>query len=158
MKEHINNAIELFEQIKSDTDRKFIIVCDQYSSAIGLRFAQQINENAKAEAFINVLPETNHNVIETFYDYNNINSVFIFMDSHQNPRVSLRFDFLQELLKEQKLNILRYDFNDYSFKTIFDSIYSFDWLSLLIADARKVKSDEIPNINRLKSFLADKQA
>lgn len=153
-----NNAMELFEQIKSDTNRKFIIVCDQYSSAIGLRFAQQINENAKAEAFINVLPETNHNVIETFYDYNNINSVFIFMDSHQNPRVSLRFDFLQELLKEQKLNILRYDFNDYSFKTIFDTIYSFDWLSLLIADARKVKSDEIPNINRLKSFLADKQA
>jgi len=151
-------ALNLFNQIKNDTGRKFIIVCDQYSSAIGLRFAQQINENAKAEAFINILPETNHNVIETFYAYNHINSVFIFMDSHQNPRVSLRFDFLYELLKEQKLNILRYDFEDYSLKTIFNTIYIFDWLSLIIADVRKVKSDEIPNINRLKNFLADKQA
>lgn len=151
-------SLKLFEQIKNDTDRKFIIVCDQYSSAIGLRFAQQINENAKAEAFINVLPETNHNVIETFYNYNHINSVFVFMDSHQNPRVSLRFDFLYELLKEQSINILRYNFDDYSLKTIFNTIYIFDWLSLVVADARSVKSDEIPNINRLKSFLADKQA
>ena len=78
------------------------------------------------------------------------------MDSHQNPRVSLRFDFLNELLQEQKYNILRHDFEDYSLKTIFNTIYLFDWLSLVIADARKVKSDEIPNINRLKNFLADK--
>jgi glucose/mannose-6-phosphate isomerase len=155
---YTEKARTLFDQIKNDTGKKFIIVCDQYSSAIGLRFAQQLNENAKAEAFINVLPETNHNVIETFYDYNHINSVFIFMDSHQNPRVSLRFDFLQELLKEQKLNILRYDFEDYSLRTIFNTIYSFDWLSLVIADSRSVKSDEIPNINRLKNFLANKQA
>lgn len=155
---YTENALKLFDQIKNDTSLKFIIVCDQYSSAIGLRFAQQINENAKAEAFINVLPETNHNVIETFYDYNHIKSVFIFMDSHQNTRVSLRFDFLQDLLKEQGLNILRYDFKNYSLKTIFNTIYLFDWLSLIIADARSVKSDEIPNINRLKSFLADKLA
>jgi len=153
-----DQSLKLFDGIKKDTNRKFIIVCDQYSSAIGLRFAQQINENAKAEAFINILPETNHNVIETFYDYNKINSVFVFMDSHQNPRVSLRFDFLKDLLKEQGLNILRYDFKDYSLKTIFNTIYLFDWLSLIVADARSVKSDEIPNINRLKKFLADRQA
>jgi len=154
---YTDQAYKLFEVIKKDITRKFIIICDQYSSAIALRFAQQINENAKAEAFINVLPETNHNVIETFYSYNKINSVFVFMDSHQNPRVSLRFDFLLDLLKEQKLHILRYGFNDYSLKTIFNTIYLFDWLSLIIADARSVKSDEIPNINRLKNFLAEKQ-
>jgi glucose/mannose-6-phosphate isomerase len=153
-----NQAYELFDHIKKDTAKKFIIICDQFSSAIGLRFAQQINENAKAEAFINILPETNHNVIETFYDYNKISSVFIFMDSHQNPRVSLRFDFLNDLLKENGLNILRYNFEDYSLKSIFKTIYLFDWLSLIVADARSVKSDEIPNINRLKNFLADKQA
>ena len=80
------------------------------------------------------------------------------MDSHQNPRVSLRFDFLSDLLKEQGLNILRYDFTNFSLNSIFNTIYIFDWLSLVIADERGVKSDEIPNINRLKSFLAGKQA
>jgi glucose/mannose-6-phosphate isomerase len=154
---HINEASLMFESIGKETRHKFIIICDQYSSAIGLRFAQQVNENAKAEAFINILPETNHNVIETFYDYNHLNSVFIFMDSHQNQRVSLRFDFLYELMKEQKLNLFRYDFADYSLKTIFNTIYYFDWLSLLIADVRQVKSDEIPNINRLKNFLSKKR-
>jgi glucose/mannose-6-phosphate isomerase len=155
---YIENAGSFFENIKTDVGKKFIVVCDQYSSAIGLRFAQQINENAKAEAFINILPETNHNVIETFYDFNNLSSVYVFMNSHQNPRVSLRFDFLGELLKEQNLNVLQYDFNDYSLKSIFNTIYIFDWLSLIVADARSVKSDEIPNINKLKSFLSGKQA
>ena len=87
-----DEMMEAFEAIKSKLAHKFIIVTDAYFEATGIRFAQQIQENAKHEAFTHVLPEANHNVIESYYG--NISSLFIFIDSGKNERVSARFEFL----------------------------------------------------------------
>jgi hypothetical protein len=46
--------------------------------SIGIRFAQQVQENAKHECFQHVLPEMNHNVIESYYG--TLDTVFFTID------------------------------------------------------------------------------
>lgn len=151
---YLSKAKSLFESINKEINKKFVIITDSHTYPVGLRFAQQINENAKSEAFVLELPEVNHNVIESYYS--DLNSTFIFLNSQQNDRVNLRFEFLANLMKSLKQNVKEIKLSGFSLKEIFDTIYTLDWLSLMVSDAGKVKSDEIPNINDLKKFLKDK--
>ncbi len=43
--------------------------------------------------------------------------------------------------------------DDASYKSIYELIYMLDWLSIYIADFRKVDSLNVPNIMSLKEFL-----
>ena len=151
---YLGRAQELFELVKNDVDKKMIIVGDPYSLPIGLRFAQQLQENAKSEAFVHELPEANHNVIETYYG--KLDSVFLFIDSCQNVKTSNRFEFLKSLLEKNGQNVFSMNLHGFALRDIYEVIYILDWLSLLIADAKGVKSDEIENINALKVFLSSK--
>jgi hypothetical protein len=44
----------------------------------------------------------------------------------------------------------------FTMREIYNLIYTLDWLSLMIADRKGKKSDEIKNINKLKNFLSNK--
>jgi len=154
----INSFIERakngFEDLANNTSKKFVIICDPKTSPIGVRFAQQLQENAKAEAFVHEIPEANHNVIETYYG--TLDSVYLFIDSKENDKITHRFKFLKELLIENKQIISEVDFGGFSLEEVYETIYTLDWLSLIIADSKGVKSDEISNINKLKTYLKDK--
>ncbi len=150
----IARAQKGFEELNRNTDKKYVIVCDPLTHPIGVRFGQQLQENAKAEAFVHELPEANHNVIESYYG--KPDSVFLFIDSGSNQKISFRFGFLKELLTGLDVVVSQMDFGGYSIEEVYETIYVLDWLSLIIADARGVVSDQIPNINKLKNFLKDK--
>jgi glucose/mannose-6-phosphate isomerase len=96
---YINEARKLAEQITPHFPRKIIVISDYFSNPIGLRFCQQLQENTKAEAFLHELPESNHNVIESYYG--SLDSIFIFLNAHTHPRTGLRFSFLQDLLAKE---------------------------------------------------------
>ena len=151
--DYIDKSNTIFEIVKPFYRSKFIVITDMQSAPAGLRFCQQMQENAKAEAFIHELPEANHNVIETYYG--KIDSVFILLDSHVHPKTSLRFGFLENLLIENGCIVLRYDMQSHSLQSMLDTIYIFDWLSLKIADKKGVNSVDIQNINKLKKFLSE---
>lgn len=150
----IRRAEKGFDEFGKTTEKKFVIVCDPPAFPIGVRFAQQLQENAKAEAFVHEIPEANHNVIESYYG--KMDSVFLFIDTKLNEKISTRFDFLRQLLKANGETIAEIDFGGYSIEEVYETIYALDWLSLIIADNRNIKSDEIPNINNLKNFLIEK--
>ena len=133
-------------------NHKFIVVCDYYSNPVGLRFCQQLQENAKTEAFLHELPEVNHNVIESYYG--DMGSHFLFLNSHVNPRTELRFGFLEELLIKAGNKVHKMDINANELLSVLETIYVLDWASLWIADAREVNSAQITNINALKDFLS----
>lgn len=143
-----------FAELQENTSKKFIIICDNQTYPIGVRFAQQLQENAKAEAFVHELPEANHNVIESYYEKHD--SVFLFIDSNLNEKITNRFNFLKELLEKNGQIVSELDFGGYSIEEVYETIYVLDWLSLLVSEKKGVKSDEIPNINALKNFLKDK--
>lgn len=146
-----NDAAQIFEAVKSKVKGKFVVLTDGALEPVGIRFAQQIQENAKHECFQHTLPEMNHNVIESYYG--KLDSIFIFLNSQKNPRVTSRFEFLQNLLEVQNNIALELEVPDYSLRSVYETIYVLDWLSLFIADLRRVDSLNVPNIASLKEFL-----
>ncbi|MFN4083319.1 MAG: bifunctional phosphoglucose/phosphomannose isomerase [Bacteroidia bacterium] len=150
-KAYEDEAWQVFEAIKPKCKSKFVVLADGSLEAIGIRFAQQIQENAKHECFVNVLPEHNHNVIESYYGQ--LDSVFFFLNSNSNSRVSSRFEFLNSLLEVEYNTVIEIGLNQITLASIYQTIHRLDWLSLYVADYRKVDSLNVPNIASLKEFL-----
>lgn len=144
-------ATAIFESIKQKTNSKFVVLTDGPLEPIGIRFAQQVQENAKHECFQYVLPEMNHNVIETYYG--TLNSVFFLINSHQHERVSSRFDFIAGLLGVENHKVVELPMEHYSITSVYELIHTLDWVSLYVADHRGVDSLNVPNITSLKEFL-----
>ena len=83
---------QIFNFFKNTIRKKFVIVADREFAPVAVRFTQQLQENSKLEGFVNVLPEANHNAIESYTD--KLDTNFIMLYSNKNPRVAARFDFL----------------------------------------------------------------
>jgi glucose/mannose-6-phosphate isomerase len=151
----IEVAGEYFKQFKPHLDQKVAVVTDNFTYPAGVRFCQQMQENAKKEAFVHQVPEANHNVIESYYG--NVNSVFVFLNSGKIARNNFRFNFLKDLLESQGNPVIEVSVDGFQTQDMLKLIFTLDWLALLTAEARNVNSLEIPNIKALKSYLASAQ-
>ena len=145
------DATIVFNSIKSKLNKKLIALTDGLLEPVGIRFCQQIQENAKHECFQHTLPEMNHNVIESYYGQ--MESIFFFIHVNDNNRVASRFDFMNNLLEVENNKIVPILLEEFSFTFVYETIYTLDWLSILIADHRRVDSLNVPNIKSLKEFL-----
>jgi glucose/mannose-6-phosphate isomerase len=145
------NASHIFDAIKSKVKAKFVVLTDGNMESVGIRFAQQVQENAKHECFHHVLPEMNHNVIESYYGQ--LETVFFLLDSMQQERVSARFEFIGNLLSVENNKVVSILVDDFSIRSMYETIYTLDWLSIYVADHRGVDSLTVPNIASLKEFL-----
>ncbi|MCO4293104.1 SIS domain-containing protein [Solitalea sp. MAHUQ-68] len=150
--DYVIQTSELVGRFNGTVKNKYVVVTDAFFEGVATRFAQQIQENAKLEAFVHVLPEANHNVIESYY--NRLDTNFIFLNSRNNHRTNLRFAFVKELLAKYDVPMVELLVKDNSLNTLFHIIYQLDWLSLQVADKNSAVSDQIPNINALKDFLS----
>ena len=147
------DAQQVFDAIKSKVNKKLIVLTDGLLEPIGIRFCQQIQENAKHECFQHTMPEMNHNVIESYYGQ--MESVFFFIHVNDNTRVASRFDFMNNLLEVENNKIVPVLLDEFSIKLVYETIYTLDWLSIFIADFRRVDSLNVPNIMSLKEFLSE---
>lgn len=132
---------------------KFVVICDLPYEAAAIRFCQQIQENAKGESFISVLPEANHNMIESYYHAQDTN--FIMINSGQNARVNARFDFLEAHLNTLNSKIYRFAPESFGLVSLFHFIHSTDWLSIHLSNIKGENNMEVGIISRLKKFLTD---
>jgi glucose/mannose-6-phosphate isomerase len=151
--EQIQSAEKIFKFFKPVLSHKFVVLADKNYAAVGVRFSQQIQENAKLEAFVNVLPEANHNVLETYHD--KLPSNFILLYTDKNPRVAARFDFVQSHLEMHNNKVLPLFIPVYSIRSIYDMIYRLDWVSVMIANELNAPLMEVPIITELKGYLSD---
>ena len=149
----VDSAQSIFQFFKASIKHKFVVVADKYFAPVATRFCQQLNENSKLEAFVNILPEANHNVIESYYGRLNTNFVFIYCDN--NPRVTARFDFITSHLELENNKVLNMLIPEYSIFSIFDITYRLDWVSLFLGDEHGFDPMKIKNIMELKEYLAD---
>lgn len=144
---------KMADYFQTVVDQKFVVVCDLPFEAAAIRFCQQIQENAKGEAFISVLPEANHNMIESYYQTHHTN--FIFVNSNTNPRVSARFDFLKKHLDNLENTVYTFSIPEYNLQSIYRFIHSTDWLSIHASNIKNENNMEVSIISRLKKFLSD---
>ena len=142
----------IFDFFKGNLKNKFVIVSDRQFAPVATRFTQQLNENSKLEGFVNVLPEANHNVIESYTDRMNTN--FIMLYSTENERVNARFDFLISHLELENNKVLPLQIPEYSLYSIFDVIYRLDWTSVFFANELGSNLMEVPIIMNLKEYLS----
>lgn len=150
--DYVLQTAEMVAKYNGTIRNKYVIITDSFFEGVATRFAQQIQENAKLEAFVHVLPEANHNVIESYYS--KLDTNFIFLNSRNNHRTNLRFAFVKELLAKYDVPMMELLVKDNSLNTLFHIIYQLDWLSLQVADKTGAISNQIPNINSLKEFLS----
>ncbi|MCB9251903.1 MAG: SIS domain-containing protein [Flavobacteriales bacterium] len=151
--DQIKSAEDLFLYFKSSFKNKFVIVADKYFAPVAIRFCQQLNENSKLEGFVNVLPEANHNVIESYYGKLQTNFIFLYCDL--NERVHARFDFLTSHLEMDNNKVLNMLIPEYSIPVIFDVIYRLDWLSIFLGAEHGYDPMQIKNIIELKDYLSN---
>ncbi len=153
--DYIARSASLVSAFDKTIKQKYIIVADTYYQALAVRLANQIQENAKLEAFAVILPEANHNVIETYYEKWDGN--YIFLNSGSHLRTNQRFYFIKELIKKQGNSMMEIPVADNSLSSLLDSAYLNDWISLQIADKVSAISNTVPNINELKKFLSEQK-
>jgi glucose/mannose-6-phosphate isomerase len=120
---------------------------------VAIRFTQQLQENSKLEGFVNVLPEANHNAIESYTDTMDTN--FIMLYSTNNERVTARFDFLISHLELSNNKVLPMQIPEYTLTSIFDVIYRLDWVSVHLANELGSDLMNVPIIMNLKGYLND---
>ncbi len=149
---HQEKAQSALQHFSNSLDHKFVLITDLHTEAIGTRFAQQIQENAKREAFVNVIPEANHNVFETYYGL--VPSNFIFLNSCSNDRNNGRFAYLKQLLEKQGNLVYEMPVSGNSIHDLYELIYTTDWFSILLSNQLGADNMSVPNISGLKSFLS----
>jgi hypothetical protein len=93
----------------------------------------------------------NHNVIESYYGQ--LDSVFILIYGMVHDRTDARFEFIHNLLEVEHNTVIPIALDEHSIYVLYQIIYVLDWLSLYIADLRRVDSLNVPNIKSLKEFL-----
>ncbi len=150
--DYLRRAQYVRHEFRSSIRNKYVIVASPDMEAMAIRFAQQVQENAKLEAFVVVIPEANHNVIESYYK--KWESNYIFMNSGENKRINLRFHFIKELLESYGSKVLELDVKPVTMDSIYEVVYVMDWVSLQIADEVAAVSNQIKNIIDLKNFLS----
>lgn len=145
-------AQHVFESWKQQSNQPILVFADEFFAPVAIRFCQQIQENAKGQAYSLVLPESNHNAIESIYG--NLNANILCLNANQNQRTSLRFDFLRNLLSQNQNQVTDIHISGNSLLELFRIIYITDWISILMADFKDADKMSVPNIDKLKHYLS----
>lgn len=121
------------------------------------RWKTQIAENSKTFAFVNVLPEMNHNEIMSWrypeWFIKQCIPVFI-ISKNEHPRVDLRFEITKEIIfKKQPELISLTTEGDVLLEELFYLIILGDWISFYLGIMNNEDPTEIEEINILKQRL-----
>lgn len=149
-----NDAFDMALKLK---DRIPIIYSTEETFfSVALRIKAQIQENAKQLCFIGVVPEMNHNEINSYVFpesmINNIKVLFL-KDKNDHPKNKKRIE-ATKLILSKKIEVEEWesDKKDFLFR-LFDAIYFFDWVSFYLAMENGVDPTPIPTIKELKDFM-----
>lgn len=131
-----------------------VIYSSPQFEAAGLRFCQQLNENAKILAWRNVIPEMNHNEIVGWQQHTDHLAVIQLLSELDHPRNRMRNAFVREIASHfagSSIN-LKARGKDL-WEQMFYFIHLFDWTSYYLAGLRGVDPMSIKAIDALKKML-----
>lgn len=135
-----------------------MIYADEIFGALSIRFQQQINENAKQFAHVNVFPEMNHNELVGWIHPANLlkNSAVLFIkSSFNNPRNEKRMEVCEPIFRTMTNDIIDIKAKgDSLLEQFIYLIHLTDWISYYLSEKNNVDAFEIGVINHLKGELA----
>ena len=156
-KSDIENLANAFaEDIKNKTC--VIYGGTSLTELVSSRWKTQINENAKAKAFIGSMPEVHHNEILSWQadkGGTRDNFIIIFLRSpYEHPQIKKRFELTEKLLGEEVkiLNIYPKEQND-KLKMLMELVLLGDLISIHLAKYLNMVPEDIDTIEELKKLL-----
>ena len=132
-----------------------VIYSGNIMAPVALRFKQQLNENSKMLAFVNSIPEMNHNELVGWSKKYNDSAVVFFKTNLYSNRINKRIDLSKEIII--KYTDIMIEIESKGVRILEQMLYLVhlvDWISWYIADISGIDAMEIENINYLKSQLA----
>ena len=131
--DYLQHSAEIIEQFRQrgSLQHKFIVICDAFFEGAAGRFCQQVNQTARSEAFLHVLPEGGYHVLESYYKKRDSN--FIFLNSRLSAPVNMHFSEVKDLLEKNGMKPLEMLIIDSSLNSLFHVTHLLDWLALQIA-------------------------
>lgn len=128
-------------------------------SEVARRWKTQINENSKAWAFFEVLPELNHNAVVGYEMPRELAAdmfVVLLRSSHLHPRTLLRYNITSELLKQSSVPHQIVDAPGKSeLAQVMGTVYLGDWVSYYLALLYGVDPTPVKVIDYLKNRLSE---
>ena len=123
------------------------------------RWKNQVNENAKAPAFSNEMPELCHNEIAGWEANRAVSgsalSLVTLRHDHEHPQISRRFDYnAQVTANVVAASVEIAAEGEGQLAQLFDLMYIGDFVSLHLAATRNVDPGPIGVLDDLKSFLS----
>jgi glucose/mannose-6-phosphate isomerase len=142
-------------------NRNILIYSGRLLAPAALRWKTQIAENSKAFAGCNEFPEMNHNEIMAwrYPEFLVVNSSALFLyDPSDHPRVSLRMELTETILKKKGVLVRRIGPFSGDLRTrLFLAVVLGDWFSFYLALLNDVDPTEISEITFLKEELSKKE-
>ena len=136
-------------------DRNPVIYIADHAEAVAVRWRQQINENAKLLCWHHVVPEMNHNELVGWRDDRPDLAVIWLRNKDDYQRTSIRMDINRDVIDKFTKNGLEVWSKGKSLaEKMFYLVHLGDWMSVYLAEARKVDPVEIKVIDYLKGELA----
>jgi glucose/mannose-6-phosphate isomerase len=127
-------------------------------SEVARRWKGQVNENAKAWSFFEVMPELNHNASVGYEFPREVceKITVIFLDSsHLHPRVRLRYKVTQDILSKRGVRFEVVEASGGSrLAQMMHSIYFGDYVSYYLSMLYEIDPSPVDIINYLKGELA----
>lgn len=151
------------ERIKVEASKMARVIGDKFPviyatdrmGAVALRFCQQLNENSKILAIHHVFPEMNHNELVGWREQKGEFAVIIFRSVDDLQQNQLRIDISKDIINKVASSIQEVNcIGDSLIEQAMYGVHLGDWISLELANARKMDSIEVNVIDLLKKELA----
>ncbi|MGB1207401.1 MAG: bifunctional phosphoglucose/phosphomannose isomerase [Chitinophagales bacterium] len=132
-----------------------IYTATQYE-ALGLRWRQQMNENAKMLCWHNVLPEMNHNELVGWREETADKAVIFVYADDVFERTTYRFEIVKKMVAKYASCVLDFETKGNSMiERYMYGIHFGDWLSFYLSQIRGFDAMEIEAIDFLKQSLSE---
>jgi glucose/mannose-6-phosphate isomerase len=119
------------------------------------RWRQQLNENSKLLANVEVFPEMNHNELVGWESGDERHVAVILRTAIDHPRTRHRMDITAGIFQEQGADVLVVEPDgETPWAELLDAVWVGDWMSLVLAERSGVCPVDIRFIDRLKTTLA----
>ena len=119
------------------------------------RWRQQLNENSKLFANVEVFPEMNHNELVGWESGDEHCVAVLVRTTGDHTRTQLRMDITAKIFQDQGADVIEVEPDGPNrWAQLLDAVWVGDWMSLVLAERAEVDPVDIRFIDHLKNTLA----
>ena len=135
--------------------KKIYLYGDTPMRSLLTRWRQQLNENSKLLANVEVFPEMNHNELVGWESGDEACVAVLLRTPDDHARTQLRMDITAKVFQDQGADVIEVEPDGETlWARLLDAVWVGDWMSLVLAERADVDPVDIRFIDHLKNTLS----